>query len=301
MPMALTPEIRKLLQQALKVRDAETPLHRVLDVLATEDGDVSKAVNRYRDIQEPALRKAFHACALLLRELEREAGLAPAWETASAARAAAPAAASGGGGGSSVGSSSAAAPAAPAKLPAALKGGKLRPEELIPFENEAFRGKARMGKLYVDGASKGNPGQAGIGAVLFAMGGEKIGQLSRALGLATNNQAEYIALREGLEMAARLAVPEIFVFSDSELMVKQLKGEYKIKNPDIQERAAEIRKLIKGLEKFSITWIPREKNQIADALSTACIGTPRKIAGKKTASEDFMGDIDETADEGETE
>lgn len=309
--MALTPEIRKLLQQTLKIRDSEVPFHRVLDILATEDGDVSKVINRFRDIREPALRRAFHQCAVLLRVMEREAGLTPTWEQDSTAPAprtgSAPAGSrtgEGGGSGSGAGAPAAASggAAAPGKASKA-SGSKFRPEDLKSFENEDMRGKVRMAKAYVDGASKGNPGQAGIGAALFTMGGEKIAQLSRAIGLATNNQAEYTALREALEMAHRMGVRSLFVFSDSELMVKQINGVYKVKNPDIQERMDEVQDLIRRLEKFSITWVPREQNALADALSTSCLKKPSKDAGAKKAggSEDLMGEIDETADEGSTD
>lgn len=289
--MSLSPEIRKLLQQTLTIRDSAVPLHRVMDILATEDGDVSKAVNRFRDIKEPALRRAFHQCALLLRQLEQEAGLAPAWEA-----------------GGSAASRPAAAPApmpssspAPAKASPAAKGVRYRPEDLQTFENDAMRGQARMAKAYVDGASKGNPGQAGIGVALLTMGGEKIAQISRGLGVTTNNQAEYTALVEALKLAVRMGVKTLFVFADSELMVKQVNGVYKVKNPEIQERMDEVRELVPRLEKFSITWIPREKNTLADALSTACLPKPKKAASPAAAaSEDLMGSIDESADDGST-
>ena len=75
--MAISPSIKKLAQQALKIRNSDVPLHRVVDILATETGDISEAINRFRDIREPELRRAFHFCAQLLREIEAEAGLKP--------------------------------------------------------------------------------------------------------------------------------------------------------------------------------------------------------------------------------
>lgn len=305
--MPLTPELRKHVQQSLVIRDSVVPLHRVLDILASEDGDISKIISRFRDIKEPSLRRAFHQCAVLLRELEQEAGLTPAWEAKGSATSSA------GGGGASArsassgasGGAAASSSVAPAKA-TSLKSPKFRPEELLPFEDDAWRGQARMAKAYVDGASKGNPGPAGVGAVLYNMAGQKMGQVSRSIGVATNNQAEYTALRDALEMALRLGVKTLFVFGDSELMVKQYNGQYKIKNPDIQVRMDEIRQLVSGLEKFTITWIPREKNAMADALSTNCL--PKKSTGaaagsgtRARESDDFMGAIDETADEGATE
>src|SRR5690606_11964430 len=80
--MALTPEIKKLAQQALAIRNSEVPLHRAIDILATDNGDIPAVMRRYRDISEPDLRRALHYCAELLRAVEREAGLTPAWEAA---------------------------------------------------------------------------------------------------------------------------------------------------------------------------------------------------------------------------
>jgi ribonuclease HI len=301
--MAISPELRRLAQQALKIRNSQVPLHRVVDILATEDGDISTVLNRFRDIKDPDLRRAFHQCALLLRQVEQEAGLAPAWEQglrgtsgsaapADSARSAAPPAGTSG--------PNASKPASAKEKP---RKQKFRPEELLEFEDEAARGNVRMAKAYVDGASKGNPGQAGIGVAIFSMEGKKIGQLSRAIGEATNNIAEYTALIEAMHLAKRLGVQVLHVISDSELMVKQVTGLYKIKNTELLKKVQEVLGLKKGFERFNINYVGREYNQLADALSTLQLKkSDAGSAGDATpASEDVMGALDEFADEGTTE
>lgn len=295
--MALTPEIKKLAQQALKIRDSQVPLHRVIDVLASSDGDVSKAINRYRDVKEADLRRALHYCAELLRAVEREAGLTPGWEaglrgeTTVAAGNAAPATQS----------------AVGEVAPTSTKKGKFAPDELKPFLDESKRGQVRVAKAYVDGASKGNPGDAGIGVAIFSMDGTKIAQESRAIGLATNNIAEYTALIEAMKMAQSLDVKVLNVIGDSELVVKQVSGQYKIKNPDILKKVQEVMALKKGFEKFSISHVVREHNTLADALSTAQL--KKKSSSKKAATGtaggdeyvDVLGPVETDADEGATE
>lgn len=292
--MALTPEMKKLAQQALKIRNSQVPLHRVVDVLATPDGDISKAINRYRDISDADLRRALHYCAELLRLVENEAGLTPAWEAG--LRGEAP---------STPAVPQSLSPASGPEAPAAPKKGKFAPEELKPFVNDTVRGQVRVAKAYFDGASKGNPGDAGIGVALFSMDGTKIAQDSRAIGLATNNIAEYTALIEAMTIARDLQVKVLNVIGDSELVVKQVTGQYKIKNPDILKKVQEVMALKKSFEKFTISHVAREHNSLADALSTAQL--KKKSAAKKSAAPtgdayvDVLGPVDNDADEGATE
>jgi ribonuclease HI len=300
--MAISPELRRLAQQALKIRNSQVPMHRVIDILATEDGDVSAVLNRFRDIKDQDLRRAFHQCALLLRQVEQEAGLTPAWEQG--LRGSAPQATGTAQGGSSLGAG-ATSPASSSK-PAAQekpKKQKFRPEELLNFEDDSSRGNVRMAKAYVDGASKGNPGEAGIGVALFSMEGKKIGQISRAIGEATNNIAEYTALIEAMQLAKRMGVQVLHVISDSELMVKQISGVYKIKNPEILKKVQEALALKKSFERFNINYVGREYNQLADALSTAQI--PKKGADVPAEDADTpqprADTLDEFADEGSTD
>jgi len=119
--------------------------------------------------------------------------------------------------------------------------------------------------LYTDGGSRNNPGQAAIGAVL--MDGEKIiSKLSKRIGIATNNEAEYTALIQGIEMALKYTPKELRCFMDSELVIKQLNGIYRIKEPRLQKLGLKAKDLIKQIEKVSFEHIPRSKNSLADSL-----------------------------------
>ena len=133
------------------------------------------------------------------------------------------------------------------------------------------RGGAGRFRMFTDGASRGNPGEAGIGVLIEDESGHIVKKLARYLGKATNNQAEYTALIDGLKAAAELGADEISVFADSELVVKQMKGEYKVKNADLQEKHGEAKRVASGFKKASYTYIPREKNKEADALANEAI------------------------------
>lgn len=125
-------------------------------------------------------------------------------------------------------------------------------------------------KLFTDGGSRGNPGPAASGAVLKSMNGsvegETIASVSRYLGHDTNNQAEYTAIIIGLEKAKSLGAETIELYMDSELAVKQLKGEYKVKNPEIAKRFLEVKNLLTQFDHVKIKHVRRELNKEADAL-----------------------------------
>lgn len=120
--------------------------------------------------------------------------------------------------------------------------------------------------IYTDGASRGNPGPASIG-VSICEGGEEVETISEAIGIATNNIAEYTALLEGLKRAIEMQAKIVHVNADSELMIKQMKGEYKVKNPDIKVIFNQIKSLVSQIGKVSFTHVRREYNQRADALA----------------------------------
>lgn len=119
--------------------------------------------------------------------------------------------------------------------------------------------------IHSDGASLGNPGNAGIGVHILI--GTKSIEISEYIGLNTNNVAEYSALIRGLEEANRLGIDKVEAFLDSELVVKQLKGEYKIKNKGLMPYFMKARKLMGAFKSFKISHIPREQNTRADKLS----------------------------------
>jgi len=127
--------------------------------------------------------------------------------------------------------------------------------------------------LNIDGASRGNPGPSAIGVVIRDENRRVIARISRRIGEATNNQAEYTALIEGLKKALELGAREVEIFSDSELLVNQLLGKYKIKNTGIRLLYSEVVKLVGFLESFKISLVPREQNQEADSLANQALNT----------------------------
>ena len=121
--------------------------------------------------------------------------------------------------------------------------------------------------IYTDGGARGNPGPAGIGAVIYNEKRETIGEISEFLGVATNNQAEYKALIAAFKKAADLGATELDCYLDSELVVKQLRHEYKVKNKDLAPLFLIIYNLSRHFSKISYTHIPRERNKEADRLA----------------------------------
>ena len=130
-------------------------------------------------------------------------------------------------------------------------------------------------KLYVDGAARNNPGPAGAG-IYIVKDDEPVEKRGLYLGVKTNNQAEYLALLLGLLFLKQQIGPDdmVLIVSDSELMVKQLKGEYRVKNQDLQQLYLVAKKLLAGLH-YDIAHTPREENSVADSLAN--IGIDRTI------------------------
>jgi probable phosphoglycerate mutase len=121
-------------------------------------------------------------------------------------------------------------------------------------------------KLSTDGGARGNPGPAAYGYVLEADDGTVLAAHGEKIGVATNNVAEYRALIAGLEKALELAVPEVEVVSDSELLVKQMNGEYRVKNEALRELWLEASRLARQIGKVSYRAVRREHNELADRL-----------------------------------
>ena len=125
-------------------------------------------------------------------------------------------------------------------------------------------------KLFTDGGARGNPGPAAYGYVLEAEDGRVLAAKGERIGVATNNVAEYRALLAGLEKALELSVPELEVVSDSELLVKQMRGEYKVKNAALRELSVEATRLARELGAVTYTAVRREENEeVALALERA--------------------------------
>jgi ribonuclease HI len=118
----------------------------------------------------------------------------------------------------------------------------------------------------VDGGSRGNPGPAAIAAVVRDADGEVLREKGETIGRATNNVAEYRALLLGIELAAALGAGELELVGDSELIVRQVKGEYKVKDPALRELHAQAKRALRPFERWSIRHVRREQNADADRL-----------------------------------
>ena len=132
-------------------------------------------------------------------------------------------------------------------------------------------------RLYTDGAARGNPGPAGLGMVIEDDQGMRLWGGHRYVGSATNNRAEYLALIDGLRKAAEWRPDRLEVFMDSQLVVEQVAGRYKVRNADLQPLHRQAQALLEGFPAVSLRHVPRERNRGADALANRAIdeGTGR--------------------------
>jgi ribonuclease HI len=131
--------------------------------------------------------------------------------------------------------------------------------------------KSKRPRLYVDGAARGNPGPAGAGAVILSAEGHVVAKIGKFLGESTNNVAEYMGLLLGLKRAKAMGIKELDVFSDSELLVKQLAGEYAVKADHLRPLHDEAKKLLEAFTEVKVRHVPREENEQADAMSNRAI------------------------------
>lgn len=163
------------------------------------------------------------------------------------------------------------------------------------FSNDSTR-KSSTGNwavAYTDGGSRGNPGPSGYGVVIQGEDGQVLGELSEFLGMRTNNVAEYSGLLAALEFALAKGHPRLRVVSDSELMVKQIRGQYRVQSPDLRPLYEEAKRRIAKLEAFQIEHVLRGKNKKADELANQAMdrGMRRKpevkdgVSGSPVATE----------------
>jgi len=152
------------------------------------------------------------------------------------------------------------------------------PDAPAPARANAAPGPVRKVILHCDGASSGNPGPAGIGMVLCAEDGTELQAWGEAIGRATNNVAEYRALIAGLRRALEIGAREIQVRSDSELLVCQITGRYRVKNAALKELHAEAVSLLAQFEGWRAAYVSRDQNAHADKLAGA------KVKESKRAS-----------------
>jgi len=139
----------------------------------------------------------------------------------------------------------------------------------------------RLRKLIVetDGAARGNPGLAGAGVILKDEYGHRIETIGKFLGVTTNNQAEYHALIEGLQAAARHAPESVTVQMDSELVVRQMNGQYRVRHPELLPLYAQAVELAASLPSITFVHVPRERNPGADRVANEAIDG-RMIKGR---------------------
>ena len=121
--------------------------------------------------------------------------------------------------------------------------------------------------VWTDGAARGNPGPAGAGAQLTTLKGEVVGEIAEGLGETTNNVAEYTAAIRGLERAAELGATDVVLRSDSQLLINQLSGRYRVKSEHLIPLYRRLRDLARGFERIRFEHVPRERNTEADRLA----------------------------------
>ena len=129
--------------------------------------------------------------------------------------------------------------------------------------------------VHVDGGARGNPGPAAAAAVVSTPGGDVLDEAHEFLGVATNNVAEYRGLLLGLDRARALGADEVEVVNDSELVAKQVNGEYKVKHPDMKPLHAQAMAALGGFERWQVRSVPRAENAAADALVNAALDAER--------------------------
>lgn len=124
--------------------------------------------------------------------------------------------------------------------------------------------------IFTDGASRNNPGEAGVGVVI-KRNGEPIDTIAKYIGITTNNVAEYSAAILGLERALELGAARVRLFADSELLIRQIAGVYKVKNEGLKPLHSRIKELMARIGMVEVCHIPREQNRDADALANKAI------------------------------
>jgi len=134
--------------------------------------------------------------------------------------------------------------------------------------------------LYTDGGSRGNPGLAGYGAVLAESSGRVLREVSDYIGRATNNEAEYFALIAGLRLAIEHGAANLVIHSDSQLMIRQINGQYKVKSAKLKPLFAQVRALLSKIPAWRAQHVPREANARADELANEAMD--RAPAGPET-------------------
>ena len=135
--------------------------------------------------------------------------------------------------------------------------------------------------VHVDGGARGNPGPAGVGVVATDVGGRELARANDFLGVATNNAAEYRAVLLGLDVAHALGAREVEIVNDSELVARQLAGDYRVKSADLKPLYEAALKRLEQFGRWSIRSVPRERNETADTLVNEAIDAGSATIGNR--------------------
>jgi ribonuclease HI len=135
--------------------------------------------------------------------------------------------------------------------------------------------------INADGGSRGNPGPAGIGAVVAGLDGRVLAEIAEGIGHTTNNVAEYKAVIAGLARARELGATRVKVRADSKLVIEQMKGTWKVRQAHLQPLRDEARRLAGGFERVSYEHVPRERNKAADALANKAMDAQAEANGRR--------------------
>ena len=131
--------------------------------------------------------------------------------------------------------------------------------------------------VWTDGGARGNPGPAGYGAVVTTPGGQVLAEVAEGIGWATNNVAEYRAVIAGLERARGLGARRVRVRADSQLLVQQLRGEWKVRNAGLRPLWEEARRLVRSFDRVAFEHVPRGRNRAADALANRAMDAQGRV------------------------
>ena len=131
--------------------------------------------------------------------------------------------------------------------------------------------------IYTDGASRGNPGNAAIGVIIYDSNGQVLKEDNAAIGIATNNVAEYKAVIRGLELALELKATVVKLYADSQLLVRQLSGEYSVKNEGLKPLYNKVKELTGNFKSLTAIHIPREQNKEADKLANRALDRSSEV------------------------
>jgi ribonuclease HI len=159
--------------------------------------------------------------------------------------------------------------------------------ETKPTSRSLFREPERPAGVYtanVDGAARGNPGPASYGMIVRGPDGSTRFQIGKYLGRATNNVAEYYALIGALDYAQSQNISRLAIRSDSELLVRQMQGRYKVKSPDLRPLHERAQKMARALDHFEISHVRREQNSEADELANLALDATGTVGGKTEAA-----------------